>query len=93
MDLARRLRWVDQHRPASVQDRIAAGEYRANPQANDWAGYAVAEVLHLDIATKAGKHKVKLLLDTWVRTGALRQEKRPDSTRQERPFIVVGNRT
>jgi hypothetical protein len=76
-----------------VQDRIAAGEYRANPQANDWAGYAVAEVLHLDIATKAGKHKVKRLLDTCVRIGALRQEKRPDSTRQERPFIVVGNRT
>jgi len=76
-----------------VQDRIAAGEYRANPQAKDWAGYAVAEVLRLDIATKAGKHKVKLLLDTWVRIGALRQEKRPDSSRQERPFIVVGNRT
>jgi hypothetical protein len=53
----------------------------------------VAEVLRLDIATKAGKHKVKLLLDAWVAIGALRQEKRPDSTRQERPFIVVGNRT
>jgi hypothetical protein len=76
-----------------VQDRIAAREYRANPQAKDWAGYAVADVLHLDIGSKATKHKVKLLLDTWLSAGALRLDRRTDpKDRHVREYIVVGAR-
>jgi hypothetical protein len=48
-------------------------------------------VLHLDINTRAAKHKVKLLLDTWIRNGALRVEIRTDPTRRtEHPYVVVG---
>lgn len=74
----------------AVQDKIAAGQWRADVQATEWAGRAVAEVLSLDLDDKANKRKVKGLLATWVETGALRRVMAADKTRQNRPMIVVG---
>ena len=77
----------------AVQDAIGRGDWRASPQAMDWAGRAVADVLRLDIEKKSDKAKVKTMLDTWVKNGALRQEIRQDSRRRtNHPFIVVGER-
>lgn len=74
----------------AVQKAIDAGQWRENPQAKDWAGKAVAEVLGLDLDEKADKQKAKGLLATWIKTGALRTVTAPDSTRQDRVWIEVG---
>jgi hypothetical protein len=78
---------------AKVQDRIAGGEWAQNVQANDWAGYAVAEVLGLDLADKAARARVKSMLKAWIESKALKVE-RVHSSRdgREKPMIVVGTR-
>lgn len=76
----------------AVQSAIDGGRWRENPQAKDWAGRAVAQALGLDLDEKADRRKVKGLLATWIKTGALRTVTAPDSTRQERVWVEVGNR-
>jgi hypothetical protein len=77
----------------AVQDAIARGDWRASPQATDWAGHAVANVLRLDLEKKSDKAKAKTLLDTWVKNGVLQQVTRQDPKRRtNHPFIVVGER-
>ena len=44
-----------------VQEAIAAGCWRENSQAKDWAGHAVAKALNLDATIKAGKARISSL--------------------------------
>ena len=74
----------------SVQDAIAAGRWRENCQAKDWAGYAVASVMRLDIANKAHKAKIASLLRAWIATGMLVVVDGEDEKRMTRKFIEVG---
>jgi len=73
-----------------VQRRVAAGNYRANVQANDWVGKVVAEALDLDIEDTADKTKVKGILKTWLKSGALVKVEKEGEDRKLRPFIEVG---
>ena len=77
-----------------VQAKIASGEWAENVQASNWAGYAVAEVLEVDVQAEAGKQRIKTLLKTWISNKALRVD-RQHSARdgRERPMIVVGERS
>jgi hypothetical protein len=74
----------------AVQKGIAAGDWRENPQAKQWAGNAVAEVLHLDVSDKAVKARCRTLLHSWISGGALLVVSKPDGSRKERNFIEVG---
>ena len=74
-----------------VQDKIAAGEWAESIQANDWAGYAVAEVLGLDASTAGGKQRIKSLIKVWVQTKALRIERARDANKgRDKPMVRVG---
>jgi hypothetical protein len=73
-----------------VQQRIAKGEWRADPRAENWAGKAVAEVLGLDLQNEAARAPVRSLLAEWRRTGALKVIKRRTEGRKIRDFIEVG---
>jgi hypothetical protein len=73
-----------------VQAAIAARRWRENAQSNDWAGYAVADVLKLDIANKAHRAKVATLLKMWISTGMLVVVEGLDTKREKRSFIEVG---
>ena len=64
--------------------------YRADSQAANWIGKAIAEVLGLDADTKAGKEQAKRVLKIWLDNGALAKERRPDKNRDPRDFIIVG---
>jgi hypothetical protein len=76
-----------------VQDRIASGEWAGNVQANNWAGYAIAEVLGLNLAKAADKARVKSLLGTWINSGALKTKPVYDERHSRmKPMIVVGTR-
>jgi hypothetical protein len=73
-----------------VQTAIAAGCWRENSQAKEWAGYAVADVLQLDPKNKAHKAKIVALLKTWIKNGMLDVVEGEDASRRPRSFISVG---
>lgn len=74
----------------AVQHRVNEGQWRENPQAAEWVGKAVAEVLGLDLEDKAARQKVKGLLATWIKSGALARVTGTDEGRRPRPMIEVG---
>jgi hypothetical protein len=54
----------------AVQHKIDGGAWRDHPQADDWVGKAVAEVLDLDLERKPDRATVNTLLKTWLKSGA-----------------------
>ena len=72
-----------------VQTRVAAGQWRDSVQAKDWVGNVVAQVAGLSI--DKDKARIKAILKTWKRNGALKVENLPDKNGDERPFVVVGD--
>ena len=74
----------------AVQSAIAAGRWRENCQAKDWAGHAVASVLELDAANKAHRAKIVSLLKTWIANGMLVVVEGKDERHETRSFIEVG---
>ncbi|MDA1091440.1 MAG: AAA family ATPase [Proteobacteria bacterium] len=73
-----------------VQQHIDDGNYRANVQADDWVGKAVAEVLDMDIERKSDKSKIKQMLKTWLANKALKVVEKDDGNRKPKKFIEVG---
>jgi len=80
-----------------LQRRIDAGRgeagegWRDNVQAGPaWVGFAVAEVLGLDVDHGPDKHQIKGLLKGWLKSGALKRVERQDKKRNPRLFIEVG---
>ena len=71
-----------------VQQGLAAGDWRESVQAKDWVGHLVAEVAGLSAETDKGR--IKAIIRTWRKNGALAVETRPDKNGDERPFIVIG---
>ena len=82
----------------AVKARLATGEWRANEQADAWAGRAVAEVLSIDAGPpekakrskeqNAARARVRTMLKTWIRTGELLEVRKMDTrSRRETPFI------
>jgi hypothetical protein len=76
-------------------DKIAAiirgGRWRENPQANGWAGEAVAQGLGLNLDNRADKAKATGLLKHWIGLGTLRVVKGMDAKSNERKFIEVSD--
>ncbi|KQS75459.1 hypothetical protein ASG32_27230 [Methylobacterium sp. Leaf361] len=76
-----------------VQDKIASGTWAASVQANDWAGYAIAEILEIDAETKGGQTRIKDILRTWIESGALKILRVDNKAKgRAKPLIVVGAR-
>jgi hypothetical protein len=73
-----------------VQERVAAGKWRKDPQATDWVGRAVAEVLGLDRKSKSDRARIRELLKGWIDTGRLKIVDGLDGNRQRREFVEVG---
>lgn len=71
-----------------VQQGLATGDWRESVQAKDWVGHLVAKVAGLSAETD--KARIKAILRTWRKNGALAVETRPDKNGDERPFVVVG---
>lgn len=84
----------------AVQKLFRAGNYRESDQSTEWGGYAVADVLSIDVgpglkakerspAQSAARAKVKQILRTWMANGQVATEERPDAKRNMRLFFVV----
>jgi len=64
---------------------------RQNPQAKQWVGNVVAEVLGLDADKKHEKAKVNAIVKKWIETDVLRIEREKDlRTGRDVPVVVVG---
>jgi hypothetical protein len=74
----------------AVQAIVSKGRYRASPQAGDWVGHAVAEVLRLDLNKPNDKRKIGNLLKAWLTSGSLKKQVDKDDKGNDRPFIIVG---
>ncbi|WP_081996254.1 AAA family ATPase [Croceibacterium mercuriale] len=72
----------------TVQQRLGEGEWRENVQAKNWVGHLVARVAGL--SAENDKARIKALIRTWKKTGALAVEHRADKNGDDRPFVVVG---
>jgi hypothetical protein len=78
----------------AVQAAVDAGEWSDSVQAENWVGYAVANVLRMSPKSdEADKGRIKKYLKTWLKGGALRQVSIYDTKKaRNRTFIQVGDR-
>ncbi len=70
-----------------VQQGLAAGDWRESVQAKDWVGHMVAKVASLSAETDKGR--IKAILRTWRKNGALAVEHRTVNGRDV-PFVIAG---
>lgn len=67
---------------------IAKGNCKANIQANEWVGKAIANELKLDLTDKDDKDHVKLMIAGWIQAGLIRAVKRRCPVkREDKEFI------
>jgi hypothetical protein len=74
------------------------GTYRLDSRSAEWIGYVIAEVLNIKVAHGADNNgkdlaRIKQIMKTWIKNGVLTIEKRKDSSRKERQFVVPGSWT
>ena len=72
----------------AVQNAVSTRRWRANVQASDWVGKAIAHALGYVLPEDTGK--VKSLLSTWLGSGALTIVPGLDAKRKQKDFIEVG---
>jgi hypothetical protein len=73
----------------SAQNAIEGKNLRYSDQAgDDWAGCIVADVLGLD--AMADRKRIKRIIETWLKSGALVKVKVKGDDRKERPCLEVG---
>lgn len=70
-----------------VQQRLLKEAWRESVQSKEWVGHVVADVTGL--CTEADKGRIKKILRTWFKSGALTVEHRPVNGRDV-PFVIVG---
>lgn len=69
--------------------KIRAGKFRSDPQATEWVGKAVAEVMGFNLGKPHEKAKTRGLIKLWLDNGALATVKRKDNNGDQRTFIEV----
>jgi hypothetical protein len=84
---------ADMHR---CRNLAQGGAYRRSSQSADWIGYAVAEILKIDVKHGAENDprdiaRIKEILRKWFKNGVLATEKRPDKQRRKREFVIPGS--
>jgi len=72
-----------------VFEKIKGGRWRDSSQAGDWVGFAVAQVMELDLSKKAHKARVANLIRTWKAAGSLVVVEAKDGKGMMRPFVEV----
>ncbi|MGX9431190.1 MULTISPECIES: AAA family ATPase [Bradyrhizobium] len=75
-----------------VATAIRAGSWRADIQAKQWVGRAIAKALGYDLDDRADKAAVKQLMKYWIGTGALVVVKRETEKREMKEFVEVAEK-
>ncbi|MER9911685.1 bifunctional DNA primase/polymerase [Mesorhizobium sp. M0050] len=73
-----------------IKRTIAAGDHKHHEAADNWVGKVVAYELHLDLAIKADKARVKRLVRAWIEDGILTiVNRRCPVKRENKDFVEV----
>jgi hypothetical protein len=75
-----------------VAAAIRGGNWRADAQAKQWVGRAVAKAMGYDLDDRAHKAKVKQLIKYWIGTGALVVVERQTEKRETKEFVEVAEK-
>jgi hypothetical protein len=74
----------------AVQSEVGRGRWRANAQAREWVGIAVARVLKLDPKDKAARKKISGLMKIWIANGMFVEVTGKDQNGEDRSYVEVG---
>ncbi len=74
-----------------MRETVRQGDYRLDPRSPDWVGRPLADRLGLDADDPGDRHKLIIVLKTWLSNGVLTTETRKDKARREREFVTPGN--
>jgi hypothetical protein len=77
-----------------VQQAIERSERpaRRSPQAREWAGNIVADVLNLNISDHSVRSRIRVMLETWIKSGAFKIDEIKDTEKgRNTPVLVVDN--
>lgn len=78
---------------AEVERAYQAGTpYRVSPKADPWIGEVIGNAVGLELKDKDDKAKIAKILATWIRTGALVEDRTWSDGHQKRPIIRSGSR-
>jgi AAA domain len=75
-----------------VAAAVRGGKWRADAQAKEWVGRAVAKALGYDLDDRADKAKVKQIIKYWISTGALVEVDGETDKREIKKFIRVSEK-
>lgn len=75
----------------AIQRVLHSGTYWRNSQAKDWAGNVVANVLGLDAVEAKSKKRINSMIETWLKSGALKIEVRRNEKSMNKECVVVGH--
>lgn len=63
-------------------------ETRLDVQSADWFGHLIGRIMGVDSVSDAGRATLTIAIETWVKTGALVVEIRPDGRRKPRQYLA-----
>jgi hypothetical protein len=72
-----------------MRAKVATGNYRLSSKSPDWVGLPLIEHLGLDPDEAADRKKAAEILQTWIKSGALGVEERPDERRKPKAFVTA----
>ena len=81
---------LNSHDQRNIQQAIAGGRWREDPQAKDWVGAPIAQVLGRDLKVKAEKARVRETQREMTAQGLLKNVVAVDEKRMERLYVEVG---
>lgn len=73
----------------AVRQKVSTGKYRVDAQATDWVGYAIIEVLGVEVS-EATKAKAKSLQVMWTKNGVLKNVTENDERRKPKQYVRPG---
>lgn len=74
----------------AAQNEVAKGRWRADVQARDWVGVALAKAMKLDVTRDADKAKIKASLKMWMSSGMFVVVDGQTDKRETKKFVEVG---
>ena len=76
----------------AIRKKIMGGTWRAHPQANDWAGKAIALCLGMSLAKRDHRASIEMYFNEFIELGWLREVSRRDEARREtKTFIEIAD--
>jgi hypothetical protein len=77
--------------PVGIASEIAKGEYKRDIRSStSWAGRLVGLRCGIDLETKSGKERARVILEKLIKRGILAIEIRTDKNRNSREYVVPG---